>query len=388
MDRRLEWMATAAFGLEGVVANELRHMGVEARAEMGGARFTAPSEQAFSANLWLRCADRVLLVMGRFPARTFDELFEGVRALPWADFIPADGRFPVTGRCARSQLMSVSDCQAIAKKAIVERLKAAYGRSWFDETGAVYAVNVALHGDIAQVTLDASGAALNRRGYRTWNGEAPLRETLAAALVQLSPWRPGQALYDPMCGTGTLLVEAAMRMADRAPGLTRPFDCESWGFMPAGEMRRLREEAKARFDPARVEGIAGSDIDPQALELARRHIAQAGLAGRIQLREADVRDVRLEAGRGTFLTNPPYGERLSDRRACEALYRELGLLLRRHPGFHLACITSHPGFERSFGRRADKRRRLYNGRLECEFMTFFSKEKPDGRASDRPKKEG
>ena len=362
MDDRFEWMATAAFGLEGVVANELRHMGIDARAEMGGARFTAPPEQAFEANLWLRCADRVLLVMGRFPARTFDELFEGVRALPWADFIPADGRFPVTGRCARSQLMSVSDCQAIAKKAIVERLKAAYGRSWFDETGDVYAVNVALHGDIAQVTLDASGAALNRRGYRTWNGEAPLRETLAAALVQLAPWRPGQTLYDPMCGTGTLLVEAAMR--------------------------RLREEAQARFDPTRVEGIAGSDIDPQALELARRHVAQAGLAGRIPLRETDVRDVRLKADRGTFLTNPPYGERLSDRRACEALYRELGLLLRRHPGFHLACITSHPGFERSFGRRADKRRRLYNGRLECEFMTFFSKAKPAGRASDRPKEEG
>ncbi len=370
-----EWLATAAFGLEGIVANELKHMGIDARAENGGARFTATPEQAFSANLWLRCADRVLLVVGRFPATTFDQLFEGVRALPWADYIPEDGRFPVRGRCARSALMSVSDCQSITKKAIVEKLKSSYRRTWFDESGETYAVDVALHGDVAQVTLDASGTALNRRGYRTWNGEAPLRETLAAALVQLAPWRPGQVLADPMCGTGTLLIEAAMRMADRAPGLTRPFDCEQWRFMPKAEMERLREEAKARFAPEKVEGIQGSDVDPEAIELARRNLAQAGLAGRVPLEARDVRDVQLEAPRGTFLLNPPYGERLSDRKACEALYRDLGLLSRRHPGFHLACITSHPGFERCYGRRADKKRRFYNGRLECEFMTFFARKK-------------
>ncbi len=370
-----EWIATAAFGLEGVVANELKHIGIDARAENGGARFIATPAQAFSANLWLRCADRVLLVVGRFPATTFEQLFEGVRALPWEAFIPEDGCFPVRGRCARSQLMSVSDCQSIVKKAIVSRLQASYHRAWFEEGGETYAVDVALHGDVCQLTLDASGTALNRRGYRTWNGEAPLRETLAAALVQLSPWRPGQTLYDPMCGTGTLLIEAAMRMADRAPGLARAFDCERWRFMPAGEMARLREEARSRFDPAKVEGIAGSDIDPKAIELAQRHLQQAGLAGRVPFRALDMRSVALEAERGTFLLNPPYGERLSDRKACEALYGDLGRLARRHPGFHVACITSHPGFERCYGRRADKKRRFYNGRLECEFMTFFAKRK-------------
>lgn len=368
-----EWLATAAFGLEGVVANELKHLGIDARAENGGARFQATPERAFCANLWLRCADRVLLVVGRFPATTFDELFEGVRALPWADFIPEDGRFPVRGRCARSKLMSVSDCQAITKKAIVEKLKASYRRAWFDESGDTYAVDVALHGDMAQITLDASGVALNRRGYRTWNGEAPLRETMAAALVQLSPWRPGQTLYDPMCGTGTLLIEAAMRMADRAPGLTRAFDCEKWRFMQGADMRALREEARARFDPDKIEGIHGSDIDPEAVDLAHRHLQQAGLAGRVSISVGDMRDVQLQEERGTFLLNPPYGERLSDRKACEALYRDLGLMARRHPDFHLACITSHPGFERCYGRRADKKRRFYNGRLECEFMTFFAK---------------
>ena len=373
MNNRYEWIATAAFGLEGVVARELERLGIPAKAENGGARFTATLEEAFRANLWLRCADRVLLVVGRFEARSFEELFEGVKALPWEEFIGKNTRFPVNGKCARSQLMSVRDCQAITKKAIVERLKAKYNTAWFEESDETVAIDVSLHGDIAQLTLDASGVALNRRGYRTWNGEAPLRETLAAALVSLSPWRPGMRLHDPMCGTGTLMIEAAMRMANRAPGLTREFALETWRGMPTDGFDAIREEAKAAFDPERIEGISGSDIDPEAVELANRHLRQAGLAGRVSFTVGDARDCHIEtdeSGRGAFLCNPPYGERLSDRKACEELYREMGLLLRRHPGFTLSAITSHPGFERCFGRRADKKRRFYNGRLECEFMTF------------------
>ena len=370
MSKQYEWIATAAFGLEGVVAQELNRLNIPAKAENGGARFTATMEDAMRANLWLRCADRVLLVVGRFEARSFEELFEGVKALPWEDFIGKNTRFPVSGKCARSQLMSVRDCQAITKKAIVERLKSKYHLTWLEETEETVAIDVALHGDIAQLTLDASGVALNRRGYRTWNGEAPLRETLAAALVSLSPWRPGMALHDPMCGTGTLMIEAAMRMANRAPGLTREFAIESWRDMPIDSFRAIREEAKAAFEPERIEGISGSDIDPEAVELANRHLRQAGLAGRVSFTVCDARQCQIEAERGAFLCNPPYGERLSDRKECEELYREMGLLLRRHPGFTLSAITSHPGFERSFGRRADKKRRFYNGRLECEFMTF------------------
>lgn len=370
MNTQFEWIATAAFGLEGIVARELERLHIPAKAENGGARFTATLEDAMRANLWLRCADRVLLVMGRFEARSFEELFEGVRALPWEDFIGKNTRFPVSGKCARSQLMSVRDCQAITKKAIAERLKAKYRVDWLEETGETVAIDVALHGDVAQLTLDTSGVALNRRGYRTWNGEAPLRETLAAALVSLSPWRPGMVLHDPMCGTGTLMIEAAMRMANRAPGLTRAFAIESWGGMPVQAFAALREEAQAAFDPGRVEGISGSDIDPEAVELANRHLRQAGLAGKVSFTVGDMRECRLQAERGAFLCNPPYGERLSDRKACETLYREMGLLLRRHPGFTLSAITSHPGFERCFGRRADRKRRFYNGRLECEFMTF------------------
>ena len=370
MQQQYEWIATAAFGLEGVVARELGRLGIEAKAENGGARFTGTPEDALRANLWLRSADRVLLVMGRFEARSFEALFEGVRALPWEAFIGVNTRFPVSGKCARSQLMSVRDCQAITKKAVVERLKEKYRVSWFEEQGETVAIDVALHGDIAQLTLDASGVALNRRGYRTWNGEAPLRETLAAALVSLSPWRPGMPLHDPMCGTGTLLIEAAMRMADRAPGLMRDFAIEQWRGMPVSAFEALREEARDRFSPERIGGISGADIDPQAVELARRHLRQAGLEGRVRFDVSDARTCQRPEASGAFLTNPPYGERLSDRKSCEALYREMGLLLRRHPGWTLCAITSHPGFERCFGRRADKKRRFYNGRLECEFMTF------------------
>ena len=370
--QQYEWMATAAFGLEGVTARELSHLGIEAKAENGGARFYGTLEDAFRANLHLRCADRVVLVVGRFPATSFEALFEGVRALPWENFIGEHTRFPVTGKCARSQLMSVRDCQAITKKAIVERLKAHYHTSWFLEDAECVSIDVALHGDVAQLTINASGDALNRRGYRTWNGEAPLRETLAAALVSLSPWRPGMALHDPMCGTGTLMIEAAMRMAHRAPGLTRPFAMESWREMPTASFRALREEAQAAFDPSLVEGISGADIDPAAVDLARRHLHQAGLDGRVHFAVADACTCQMDAPRGAFLCNPPYGERWGDRKACEALYHQMGLLLRRHPGWSLSAITSHPGFERCFGRRADKKRRFYNGRLECEFMTFLS----------------
>ncbi|MFQ9448359.1 MAG: THUMP domain-containing class I SAM-dependent RNA methyltransferase [Christensenellales bacterium] len=189
-------------------------------------------------------------------------------------------------------------------------------------------------------------------------------------MVTLSPWRPGMPLHDPMCGTGTLMIEAAMRMAHRAPGLTREFAIESWRNMPTEAFGDIREQARAEFDPSRIEGISGSDIDPEAVELANRHLKQAGLAGRVRFETADMRDCRRAEPQGVFLCNPPYGERLSDRKACETLYRDMGQMLRANTGWSLSAITSHPGFERCFGRRADKKRRFYNGRLECEFMTF------------------
>ena len=367
----MNFLATAAFGLEGLVARELRALGCPADAINGGAAFHGTLEDAMRANLCLRSADRVLLVLDTFPATTFEALFEGVRAIAWEDYLTPQCAFPVSGNCARSTLMSIRDCQSITKKAIVERLKSRYPLDWFPENGPVVPISVTLHGDTARLCIDLSGTALNRRGYRTWNGEAPLRETLAASLVSLSPWRPGLPLYDPCCGTGTLLIEAAMVMGKLAPGLERPMAMESFPFVSQDMCRRLRETLRAQAEPDHIRDISGSDIDPQALTLARRHLAQAGLKGKLSLSCMDLRNVQLQAPQGVFLCNPPYGERLSDRRSCEQLYAELSRLQDRHPGWTLCAISSHPQFERCFGRRADKKRRLYNGRLECEFMTFL-----------------
>ena len=363
--------ATAAFGLEGVVASELKRLGMrEVRAEVGGARFYGSMADAFFCNLRLRCADRVLMVLAEKECRSFEELFQLVRSIPWEELAAPDARFNVSGKCARSQLMSVRDCQAITKKAVIERMRQHTHREVFPETGAVYPIGVSLHGDVARITLDTSGDALNRRGYRTWNGEAPLRETLAAALVELSPWRPGMPLYDPCCGTGTLLIEAAFRQAHRAPGMTRTFACEDFSFFSRAEADALRAQVRADYEPERIHDIGGSDIDPEALELARRHVRQAGMEGKIGLSRQDLRTLQLSGGEGVFLCNPPYGERLSDRKSCEKLYRELCLLKERHPGWSLCAISSDPAFERAYGRRADKKRRLYNGRLECEFLIY------------------
>ena len=365
-------IATAAFGLEGVVAGELKRLGMrEVRGEQGGARFRATPAELFLCNLRLRCADRVLMVLSEAECRSFEELFQLVRGVAWESLMPPDAAIHVTGKCVRSQLMSVRDCQAVGKKAIIERLRRATGRSVFPETGAVYPIDIALHGDVARVTLDTSGDALNRRGYRTWNGEAPLRETLAAALVELSPWRPGMPLHDPCCGTGTLCIEAAFRQAHRAPGMARSFACENFPFFPRAEMLEIRERVRGEAELARVSGISGSDIDAGALDLAERHLRQAGLAGLIPLTCEPLETLQLSEANGVFLCNPPYGERLSDRKSCEKLYGELRRLQARHPGWSLCAISSDPGFERAFGRRADRRRRLYNGRLECEFMTFL-----------------
>lgn len=365
------FLATAAFGLEGVAANELRRMGLAAKAENGGARFAASLADAYRANLWLRTADRVLMVLAEGEVFTFEDLFQLTGGIAWEKLLPRDAAIHVSGKCVRSRLMSVRDCQAVGKKAIVQRLMKSLNTARLPETGARFPIEIAVANDRARVTLDMSGEALNRRGYRTWNGEAPLRETLAAALVDICPWREGMPLYDPCCGTGTLMIEAAFKAAQRAPGLTRSFACEAYPFMPAKRMRALRQQAGEAYRQEAPLMIGGSDIDPEALRLCQRHIAQAGLAGRIRTQQADLRNVTLPGQPGVFLLNPPYGERLSDRGGARALYRELGALSRRHPGWKLCAITADPGFERAFGRRADKKRRLYNGRLECEFFIYM-----------------
>ena len=364
------FLATAAFGLEGVVANELKRMGIPAKAEQGCARFEGSWTDAYHANLNLRTADRVLCCLKEAEVTTFDGLFRLVESIPWENLLSRDAAIHVSGKCVRSQLMSVPDCQSITKKAIVNRLQQKLRVNRLPENGAEYPIEVAIVKNMARITLDMSGEALNRRGYRTWNGEAPLRETLAAALVDLSPWRPGMRLYDPCCGTGTLLIEAAIKTTQRPAGMNRTFACEKFSFMPKDAMADIKAEARLKAAQEGDFQIAGSDIDPEAMTLCNRHIKQAGFEGRIQVTQQDLRTLQLDGEPGLFLCNPPYGERLGDQQQARALYKEMGLLLKRHPGWKMAVITSDSAFERNFGRRADKKRRLYNGRLECEFCIF------------------
>lgn len=370
----MKWIASAAFGMEGLTGRDLKRLGAEdvRVLNVGGAEFSGTLESAMKANLWLRCADHISLVVGEFPARSFEELFEGIRRIEWADYLARDSAFPVRARCVKSVLMSQTDTQKIVKKAVVEKLKGAYDVSWFEETGATVQIDVSIRGDVATVSLDASGEPLSRRGYRTWNGEAPLRETLAAALILTSGWHPWQPLYDPCCGTGTLLIEAAFIALNRAPGLRRPFAMEKWPFADVSALERVRREAQSRSDEGqqREIRIAGSDIDPEAIELARRHIRQAGLGGRIEVEVMDMRDVVLKGEPGAIVANPPYGERIGDRRVAHVVARQLGELSRRCPGWNVYAFSADMGFEREFGRRADRRRRFYNGRIECEYHMF------------------
>lgn len=376
----MKWIACAAFGMEGMTGRDLKRMGMkDVRVlDVGGATFEGSYADAFRANLWLRTCDRIMRVMAQFEARTFEELFQGIRAVEWEKMLPEDARFPIRAKCVRSQLMSPSDVQKIGKRAMVERMKSAYGRDWFDETGALFQIDVSIRNDVVTVCVDASGEALSRRGYRTWNGEAPLRETLAAALVLQSGWHPWEPLYDPCCGTGTILIEAAFIALNRAPGLTRRFAMESWPVVARNyeEIESIRREARLKFEEGlkRPLNVAGSDINPEAIELARRHVRQAGLEGRIQLEVRDLRDVTLSGEPGVFIANPPYGERLDNARAAHAVAKQLGRLQERNPGWTLCAFSADMGFERAYGRRATRRRRYYNGRIECEYRIFEASE--------------
>lgn len=371
--QQLNLYASAAFGLEGLVSGELKRLDMQdVKPENGGVRFRGSLSDAFLCNLRLRFSDRVYILMAEAECMSFDALFHLVISVPWERWTSGMEKLLITAQCARSKLMSPRDCQAITKKALIERLREKTGRQLFPETGTDFPVHIHIHGNQARVLLNTSGTSLSRRGYRTWNGEAPLRETLAAALVEMSPWRPGKPLYDPCCGTGTILIEAAMRQAHMAPGLLRNFVMEGFMPFPSQEANRLRREAQEAFAPERIQHISGSDIDPDALKLARMHEKQAKLGSRIGWTALPLQKVSLNTEGGVFLCNPPYGERLGDQRTCRALYTDLNALQRRHPTWTLCAISSDPGFERAYGRRADKKRRVYNGRLECQLYIFFS----------------
>ncbi|AHF11111.1 MULTISPECIES: class I SAM-dependent RNA methyltransferase [Dehalobacter] len=374
---RVELVAVTAFGLEAVVARELKNLGYEnTEVQNGKISWTTNEEGICRANLWLRCADRISLKMGEFEARSFEELFQQTKALPWEEWLPVDACFPVTGKSVKSQLHSVPDCQAIVKKAIVERLKDTYGVSWFEETGALYAVQVSILKDTVTLTIDTSGKGLNKRGYRQMAGEAPLKETLAAAMAYLSYWNPDRVLLDPFCGTGTIPIEAAFIGQNRAPGLARAFSAERWTNIAEKHWRKAREEAEDLWQRNEELAIYGSDIDPAALRLAREHTREAGLEGKIFFQRLSVKEVRSRFKYGCIITNPPYGQRLGTAEEAETAYRELGEVLERLEDWSLHMLTSLPKPERFIKKRWDKSRKLYNGRIECHYYQFFGPKPP------------
>ncbi|MBL8851631.1 MAG: class I SAM-dependent RNA methyltransferase [Planctomycetaceae bacterium] len=382
MNGQLDLIATTAFGLEAVVARELKELGyAEHTITDGRVRWAAEAAAVCRANLQLRAASRVVIVIGEFEARDFGELFEQTKALPWDQWIPSKGSFPVRGRSVKSQLHSVPDCQRIVKKAIAERLKQSHGGEWLEESGPQYGIEISLLNDRAMLTLDTSGDALHRRGYRTYVGEAPLRETLAAALVRLSYWNRERPLVDPFCGTGTIAIEAALIGRGIAPGLGRTFAAEGWPQFDSGLWTSAREEARRMIQPALPIKIIGTDIDARAVALARKHAVAAGVADDVHIQQLPVAELRSPKKYGCIITNPPYGERMGDQRDIEPLYREMGRAFSALDTWSIYVLTAFPAFERLFGRTADRRRKLYNSNLACTYYQFFGPKPPSKRTS-------
>ena len=367
----LELIATTTAGLEAVVRRELEALGYTARVQqVGRVCFAGEPSAICRANLWLRCADRVLLRMGGFEARDFGELFDRTYALPWERWIGPEAAFPVRGRSVKSQLSSVPACQKIVKKAIVEKLRAAHRTETLPETGPTCTVEVALLDDLATLTLDTTGAGLNKRGYRTLVGQAPLKETLAAAMVMLSFWRPERALIDPFCGAGTIPIEAAMIGLNMAPGLNRSFAAEDWPALSASLWQGARAEARDLARPDTQLTITGFDIDAEEISLARYHAKQAGVDGHVHFQAQPFADLSSARQYGCVICNPPYGERLSHSDEVEALYRSIPPVLSRLETWSHYVLTARRDFEKLVGRPADRRRKLYNGRIECTYYQF------------------
>ncbi len=369
---KIKFCAPCLFATEGIVANELRFMDIKGvEAKTGKVYFEGDFYTLARANIRLRCAERVQIVLGEFIARSFEELFEGVYKLPFEEFIGKDEAFPVKGSCLDSQLMSTPDCQRIIKKATAKRLGEKYNTPWLSEIGAVHQIQFHIHKDMVSILLDTSGEGLHKRGYRKHANDAPISETLAAVMAELCKVRPNHFVTDPMCGSGTILIESALKALKIAPGIKRRFAAEKWDAIPAEVWKRERQIAKS-LENRDVDFFAvGSDIDTEALSVARHNAELAGIADRIEFLSADLRDFTPSRERGTLITNPPYGERLLSVKEAEELYKIMGERFIRKSGWSYGVITPDDDFERCFGEVADKRRKLYNGMLKCQLYIYF-----------------
>ncbi len=368
----LDLIVTSAFGIEAVTKRELKLLGIEnAPADNGRLHFQGTLRDVARCNLFLRTADRVLIRLGKFSAQDFNALFEGISALPFERFCDVNSRILVSAKSVSSTLFALSAIQSIAKKAIVERLKKKLKTNTLPETGSSLHFEIAIIKDEVTVTLDTSGVALHKRGYRDLSAEAPLKETLAAAILLLSVWNPDRALVDPFCGSGTIPIEAAMIGQNIAPGINRSFAFEDWKTFDPSFIQEARQEAMDLMKKDRTLHIAGYDIDPSVVSMAIRHAKRAGVAEAIHFQKRDMRELSSRFSHGVVVTNPPYGERLLTEREVRALYTEFGKVFFHLDNWCCYTITAYPEFERFFGKRADKNRKLYNGRLECRLFQYL-----------------
>lgn len=375
--KNIRLIATSTFGLESCIKREAQRLGFEnIKAFDGRVEFDGDESDIVKANIWMRFPSKILIKMGEFKALTFDSLFESVKALDWGSWIPVDGKFTVIGKSVKSTLHSVPDCQAIVKKAVVEKLKLKYHVDWFDETGADYKIQVALLNDIATLTIDTSGDSLHKRGYRQNAMDAPLKENLAAAMIDLSYWRKNRILFDPMCGSGTIPIEAALIARNIAPGLNRSFACDQWERIDKSLWKQAKIEAYKAIDYDFPLKIYGSDIDPDAIELAKENAEKAGVDDCIEFSVKPLKEASLMGDYGCMITNPPYGERLGELKTVEELYRTLGKLMATNPTWSSYVITSMEYFEKLFGKRADAKRKLFNGRIKTDYYQFYGPRPP------------
>lgn len=375
MKKNFNLVATSAAGLEAIVGREIRDLGIECQVENGKVHFQGDVRTIITTNLWLRAADRIKIVVGEFPARTFEELFQGVYALDWENYLPLGAKFPIAkAKCVKSKLHNEPSVQAISKKAVVKKLQKVYHRPDgvpLQENGAEFKIEVSILKDKAMVMIDTTGASLFKRGYRVEKGGAPIKENMAAAIIELSNWYPDKPFIDPTCGSGTFCIEAAMIGMNIAPGFNRDFAFEAWNWVDADLVQQVRDEAEAKADYDIELDISGFDIDGRMIEIAKKNAQEAGLADVIQLKQMRLQDLKTDKINGVIISNPPYGERLLDDKAVDILYNEMGQTFAPLKTWSKFILTSDEQFERKYGSQADKKRKLYNGTLRVDLYQFY-----------------
>lgn len=379
--KKLTLIASCAFGLEAVVKREIIKLGFDdIRVSDGKVEFLADLNDIAKVNLWIRCAERILIKVGEFKAFSFEDLYQGIKKIKWEDFISIDDKFPVDASSVKSKLFSLSDIQKISKKSIVDRLKEVYDVQWFNESSnALYHIDVSILKDNVTVTIDTSGDALHKRGYRKRAGDAPIKETLASAMISLSFWEPNRVFYDPFCGSGTICIEAYMIGRNIAPGIMRNFAFENWNFFDKEVLKNEKNKARALIDYDVNLKILGSDIDRHSILVARDNADILGVEDEISFFIKDMRNVDLYNEYGVVVTNPPYGERMGEIDDIKKLYRDFGEKFKTLDTWSLYLITSMESFEKLYGKKADRKRKLFNGKIKTDFYQFYGPKPNDRR---------